>query len=402
MGEDSSSTGAAEDDDVITEHMRDITQNLARVKSVLFTALSFVPSRARKAPRSSAGSSAAEAQLGERLNELQQTEDNYVSDLRLLVDSFMVPLRSRLPPDTLVAIFSNAKELLELHGGLYDAICCGAGEHELDAVATVASAFKERTAFFRLYAVYSANYVYAAQKLSAERRTDPQLDGGLAAQEGRVGVALQRLLIRPVQRVCQYPMLFDAILKALDPAAPETASFIAMSEALRATIEDVNEKVRAQENTLRMRGILTAELHGSGLKDLISPSRALVHEAQVRLRIEGSLRPEWRAKRDYKLYVFSDLVLIARRHVASRTGSYHLKARLPLNTLRCERAGGREKPSFTLVVTGGSAYIGTAGSHDEADALVSKVQQAAAQQLDASSKANARATRATSAGDSGR
>ena len=41
-----------------------------------------------------------------------------------------------------------------------------------------------------------------------------------------------------------------------------------------------------------MRGILTAELQGAGLADLISPSRALVHEAIVRLRAEGSLRPE--------------------------------------------------------------------------------------------------------------
>ena len=34
----------------------------------------------------------------------------------------------------------------------------------------------------------------------------------------------------------------------------------------------------------------------------------------MRLRVEGSLRPEWRAKRDYKLYVFSDLMLIARQN----------------------------------------------------------------------------------------
>ena len=40
-----------------------------------------------------------------------------------------------------------------------------------------------------------------------------------------------------------------------------------------------------------MRGILTAELQGAGLADLISPSRALVHEAIVRLRAEARSAP---------------------------------------------------------------------------------------------------------------
>lgn len=50
-----------------------------------------------------------------------------------------------------------------------------------------------------------------------------------------------------------------------------------------------------------MRGILTAELHGTGLMELLSPTRSLVFEGPVKLRVEGTLRPEWRAKRDYKV-----------------------------------------------------------------------------------------------------
>eukprot|EP00966_Prymnesium_polylepis_P038661 897478-Prymnesium_polylepis.1 len=63
------------------------------------------------------------------------------------------------------------------------------------------------------------------------------------------------------------------------------------------TIATVNEKVRTQENVLRMRGILTAELQGAGVQDLLTPTRTLVFEGPVKLRVEGSLRPEWRAKR---------------------------------------------------------------------------------------------------------
>ena len=86
-------------------------------------------------------------------------------------------------------------------------------------------------------------------------------------------------MIRPVQRVCQYPLLFREVLKHLQNDDPGAADFARMVGQMEETIETVNEKVRAQENGLRMRGILTAELQGAGLADLISPSRALVHEA---------------------------------------------------------------------------------------------------------------------------
>ena len=139
----------------------------------------------------------------------------------------------------------------------------------------------------------------------------------LTEVEGQYQTTALGLMIRPVQRVCQYPLLFREVLKHLQNDDPGAADFARMVGQMEETIETVNEKVRAQENGLRMRGILTAELQGAGLADLISPSRALVHEAIVRLRAEGSLRPEWRAKREYKIYVFSDLLLIARANLTN-------------------------------------------------------------------------------------
>ena len=56
-----------------------------------------------------------------------------------------------------------------------------------------------------------------------------------------------------------------------------------------------------------------------------------MHEAIVRLRAEGLLRLEWRAKREYKIYVFSDLLLIARANLTNKLYSLKLKSkhRLP-------------------------------------------------------------------------
>ena len=239
------------------------------------------------------------------------------------------------------AIFCNVEQLLELHEGLVAEIAaaCGGGgggggggqplplQQTADVLRRIADAFARRMAFFKLYSMYCSNFVFSSSRLSCVRETLPAVQQLLTEVEGQYQTTALGLMIRPVQRVCQYPLLFREVLKHLQNDDPGAADFARMVGQMEETIETVNEKVRAQENGLRMRGILTAELQGAGLADLISPSRALVHEAIVRLRAEGSLRPEWRAKREYKIYVFSDLLLIARANLTNKLYSLKLKSK---------------------------------------------------------------------------
>jgi hypothetical protein len=265
-------------------------------------------------------------------------------DLRFLVRSFVHPLRdvNLLPSDDMSAIFCNVEQLLELHEGLVAEIAaaCGGGggggggggqplplQQTADVLRRIADAFARRMAFFKLYSMYCSNFVFSSSRLSCVRETLPAVQQLLTEVEGQYQTTALGLMIRPVQRVCQYPLLFREVLKHLQNDDPGAADFARMVGQMEETIETVNEKVRAQENGLRMRGILTAELQGAGLADLISPSRALVHEAIVRLRAEGSLRPEWRAKREYKIYVFSDLLLIARANLTNKLYSLKLKSK---------------------------------------------------------------------------
>ena len=209
------------------------------------------------------------------------------------------------------AIFCNVEQLLELHEGLVAEIAaaCGGGggggggqplplQQTADVLRRIADAFARRMAFFKLYSMYCSNFVFSSSRLSCVRETLPAVQQLLTEVEGQYQTTALGLMIRPVQRVCQYPLLFREVLKHLQNDDPGAADFARMVGQMEETIETVNEKVRAQENGLRMRGILTAELQGAGLADLISPSRRR-HSAPL-LRSTSSVYPLlfWRFPRN--------------------------------------------------------------------------------------------------------
>jgi len=358
----------------MARHMHEINENLFTLKEYLLGGNS--ESKASLSPSRDA--------LRSKLHEIIETEHNYVQDLRFLVESFLTPLRAMISHEQTQSVFANAEQLLELHVGIDAELQAHLPSAPAELLQRISACFVQRIPFFKMYADFCSNYVYAASKLRLLRTTNEKVADFLNTMEAQYSTTLLALLIRPVQRACQYPLLFREVTahllgsgkkssSAIDDAS--AAQFHSCAESMQQTIAELNEKVREQENTLRMRGILTAELHGSGLKELLSPTRSLVYEGPVRLRVEGSLRPEWRAKRDYKVYVFSDLMFIARQNLTN--SGFTVKVRMPLPELRCELTTDTSKASF-IIQFGGVTYKGSTAERSDAELLVMRIHQAQA------------------------
>ena len=323
VGDGDGSAGDADDEgdnEVLARMTQQIADNFTTMKEALHAASRASRESAAdadsggglsRADRPRASSVSASPQLMTMLMEIYTTEDNYVQagppvfvnfpaaapapppprradrpltprrfvlsqDLRFLVRSFVHPLRdvNLLPSDDMSAIFCNVEQLLELHEGLVAEIAaaCGGGgggggggqplplQQTADVLRRIADAFARRMAFFKLYSMYCSNFVFSSSRLSCVRETLPAVQQLLTEVEGQYQTTALGLMIRPVQRVCQYPLLFREVLKHLQNDDPGAADFARMVGQMEETIETVNEKVRAQENGLRMRGILTAEL----------------------------------------------------------------------------------------------------------------------------------------------
>ena len=182
-----------------------------------------------------------------QLEELEATEAAYVQDLDHLISRFLTPLRCcrLLPKADEEAVFSNVEMLLAVNRRLLEALRTPAGNSTavaaaaaaaaavpagaaavaaavaaaaVAAAAAAAAAFSTMAPFFRAYSVYCANFVTAGDHLDRLRQERPQLDLLVRGAEAAGGETIGSLLIRPVQRLCKYPLLFRELRVAVAAA----------------------------------------------------------------------------------------------------------------------------------------------------------------------------------------
>jgi len=109
---------------------------------------------------------------------------------------------------------------------------------------------------------------------------------------------LSALLIKPVQRICKYPLFFRELLKNIEDH--NSKAYQRLSEAsvkLEEVVEKVNEGRRIAES---MQRTLEIEQLVSGLHmALLSPTRRYIEEHEFQVK-----------QQSYQIFLFTDLVLV--------------------------------------------------------------------------------------------
>lgn len=96
---------------------------------------------------------------------------------------------------------------------------------------------------FAVYEPYCANY-YSAQDLVVQET--PKLEK--LAHVLNPAYELPSLLIKPVQRICKYPLLLSQLIKTTSSDWPHYAEMEEGLEAIKRVTEKVNETQRKHEN----------------------------------------------------------------------------------------------------------------------------------------------------------
>jgi len=314
--------------------------------------------------------SPAEKSCAAVLKEIFVTERDYVADLRCLVGEYIIPLRRALrrgkckdlengsticehnliratcnrqsseaqpilDPDSMKTIFCNTETLLTVNGELLNVLQNGLAKvlaanksPTLKEVAGVyAPAFLHIMPFFKMYAVYCHQYNSAIQRLLEVRTTNPELHEFLTQREQKSEfVSLNSLLIKPVQRICKYPLLFQALLRELQHGAASSGmqSYVEdlakAAEAVELIAQSVNSLVGESE---AMEKIIEAyeELGGDkGAPGLVEAHRRFVRTDDVLVH-EPAVDKEGEYK-DRMVYLFNDLLIIA-KSTHSSGGTLH-------------------------------------------------------------------------------
>lgn len=325
----------------------------------------------------SRASSDEERQCFGLLLEVLATETNYVKDLRALIKDYIVPLRRAtrrlkcrerengpllcehgaigasctksstesgplLSPDDVKTVFMNAETLMQVHFELLAALTKGIEAADAPDLAEPLCAFVGvfSAAFLHIrplltsaYGLYCYQYPAATERLHELRGSYEEVDDFLRRREARSKqTSLRSLLIKPVQRICRYPLLFQELLKKMrrvdrDAMRRFVGEFQTTTSALEGVADDVNRKVDAEDANIKMLAVFH-ELGGAEgeirvAESLLAPSRRFVRTDDVFFR-EAPFDTEALPS---KLYMFTDLVIIAQERESGLVGGGALGSR---------------------------------------------------------------------------
>lgn len=179
--------------------------------------------------------------------ELLESERKYVGDLEILqAYASALSQYDLVSQDTLHHIFGNLDQLVDAQRRFL--ICLEQNAQKPADKQLLSGIFRALEDDFSVYDLFCANYAHALHHINDERSALAALAQIPAAQSRYLEPTyeLPTYLIKPVQRICKYPLLLEQLLKHTPEL--ERADLIDALTIIRRITDRVNETRRAQEN----------------------------------------------------------------------------------------------------------------------------------------------------------
>ncbi|THV05107.1 hypothetical protein K435DRAFT_850307 [Dendrothele bispora CBS 962.96] len=194
-------------------------------------------------PSSLPPANAQEAARNNIVREMVETERKYVQDLEIMQKySTALSQSNIIDQDTIHLLFPNLNKLLNFQRKFLIKLESTAELPWVDQ--QWGQHFLESEEEFIVYEPYCANYTSASDLMLVHEQS-------LAALNHLINVKgeLPAFLIKPIQRVCKYPLLLDSLIKASNPEDyPYYDELKAGSGAAKRITDKINEAQRQAEN----------------------------------------------------------------------------------------------------------------------------------------------------------
>ncbi|VDO91150.1 unnamed protein product [Haemonchus placei] len=286
-----------------------------------------------------------EERLLRSLEELLQTEKKYVDDLKEMIDRYLsIPSVREIMESALRLQKMQVSFLDSLEEALGDIGSRDLSARPLvrDAIIRLCALFVNRCGDFKVYAEYAAAYLRLLQELPSRKDMLASLEAANSSKEQHC--SYESRMIKPVQRVVQYPLLLRAIQSCCDQDSLQAKQVEVALQKMQTLAEYVNEMQRVHEQYAphidalrRQNDVLFRE------KGLRIDIRDLVLFAHVQwLNAEKSIQ-------EYVIFVFHTLILLLPRN-ARRDCKMKLARMLPINEVQVED-NRKDDPILTIVHT---------------------------------------------------
>ncbi|KAI1236303.1 hypothetical protein IHE44_0001588 [Lamprotornis superbus] len=204
-------------------------------------------------PSSAATESAEQRMLEKRakvIEELLQTERDYIRDLEMCVERIMVPLQqAQMQNIDFEGLFGNIHMVINFSKQLLSTL------EASDAIGPVF--LTQRAELESVYRVYCQNHDEAIALLETYEKDEKLQKLLLDLLDSLRGctnyINLGSFLIKPVQRVMRYPLLLMELLSATPEAHPDKAPLTAAVLAVKEINVNINEYKRRKDLVLKYR-----------------------------------------------------------------------------------------------------------------------------------------------------
>ncbi|KAA8902526.1 hypothetical protein TRICI_005887 [Trichomonascus ciferrii] len=264
------------------------------------------------------------------VKEFLETERKFVEDLEILV-RFQNELQqtSILSVDTIHALFPNLMALVDFQRRFLIGVEFNATlppeEQRFGAL------FESLEDGFEVYKGYSLNQPHACEIATAEA---PKLQALSHIVEPTY--ELQCILIKPVQRICKYPLLFKELIKETPEDWPYYQELYEGLECSERITSNVNESQRQVENVNSLKELQERlrDWRGHNLADF----GELLHEGVFPVVKTGF-------EREYHLYLFENIILCCKEANQSKKSN-------PLSKKSKDKSLANQSKRSSLVLKG--------------------------------------------------
>ncbi|KAM9963611.1 hypothetical protein ACTFIW_006847 [Dictyostelium discoideum] len=290
------------------------------------------------------------------INELIETERDYVRDLNIVVEVFLNPIREKqlLSAKDINSLFSNIEILYSINMNVLKAL-----EKDKDPLCeniSVGQTFLDMSHYLKMYTTYCSNQQNALKILEEEKiKNQPFREYLEFCMNDSVcrGLPLNSFIIKPVQRICKYPLLIKETIKF----TPNDHSDKPALEEVDKKISDIVQSINEAKRTLELfQKIVDLQNSIDGLEDtnLMEQGRTLLMEGTVsavkELNSEDSL--------SRTLFLFNNLILICSfgTNVLStainqfKTKKLKLKAKIPISDSRLIFVSDTDSVKYALEI----------------------------------------------------
>ncbi|KAF9906534.1 hypothetical protein BX616_000701 [Lobosporangium transversale] len=278
------------------------------------------------------------------VQEILETERSYVRDLEDL-QTYMRALQTDgtiISPETIHLIFANLNALVDFQRRFLIAVETHAAFAPQDQ--NFGQVFLQHEEAFAVYEPFCANFNEASKLILSEA---PKLQKLAHLMEPIYGITSQ--LIKPVQRICKYPLFMHELIKLTDPEFPHYRDLVEGQASIKRVADRINETNRKQDNHL----IAQALQHKVAWKE-----GELVSDFGTLLLHDKLLNPRSASDKELEVYLFEKIILFCQEIVSKKKQTKPLpKGAKPKPTLHLNGRIYINNIKSILPVTVSGAYV---------------------------------------------